>query len=127
MKKAIIAILAFLYISTASGVVINVHFCMGHIASVSYGFEGDDACGKCGMKAKKDCCHTEYKVVKLEDAHQLAKAGFQFMQLPVESPVPFMHYTRQLRDNRSSSTTTNHSPPDIRANEVYLYNNVFRI
>jgi hypothetical protein len=116
-----------MYITTASGVVVNIHYCMGHVASVSYGYNDEHACGKCGMKSEKGCCHTEYKMVKLQDAHQLAKANFQFIQVPVEAPVQFMHYTSQLRDNRSLFPTTSHSPPDTRANLVYLYNNVFRI
>jgi hypothetical protein len=127
VKKFVIAILALLYITTASGVMVNIHYCMGHVASVSYGYDNDHACGKCGMKAAEGCCHTEFKMVKLQDEHQLAKANFQFIQLPVEAPVKYVQAISELRINRNSVPPTGHSPPDARGNLVYLYNNVFLI
>ena len=37
VKKALIAILAVLYLAVASGVELNIHYCMGEVASVEYG------------------------------------------------------------------------------------------
>ncbi len=37
----------------ASGVVVNVHYCMGRLASVEYGYDDHDVCGKCGMSDTK--------------------------------------------------------------------------
>ena len=77
MKKAVIAILALLYIVTASGIVVNLHYCMGKLASVEYGIDTHETCGKCGMKDTPGCCETESKVVKVQDEHQWAKAGME--------------------------------------------------
>jgi hypothetical protein len=128
MKKAFIAILAFLYITITSGIVVNVHYCMGRVASVEYGYDDHDVCGKCGMASKKKgCCHTEYKLVKLQDAHQQAKVQVAFMQLPAEAPVQTTNFQVPLSGMDQYLSLQYHSPPDQRLNTVYLTNCVFRI
>lgn len=129
MKKAIIAILAILYVTIASGVVVNVHYCMGRIASVAYGYDDHDVCGKCGMSAaKKGCCHTEYKLVKLQDEHRLAQAQVTFLELPAETPVhPSLVDFSAVSPAGDAVFLQYHSPPDPRLNTVYLSNCVFRI
>lgn len=128
MKKAIIAILAVLYMTIASGVVVNVHYCMGRIASVEYGYDDHDVCGKCGMSgAKKGCCHTEYKLVKLQDEHRLAQAQVAFLELPAEAPVYTALFQLPLSGEDQYLSLQYHSPPDPRLNQVYLSNCVFRI
>ena len=84
MKRIAITILAFLYLAIASGVTVSLHFCMGDLASVEYGIPSDSDCNKCGMKEKKGCCHTESKIVKIQDEHQWAKESFSFSQFPIE-------------------------------------------
>jgi hypothetical protein len=84
VKNASIAILAILYLFIASGVVVNLHYCMGKRAAVSLGYNHNDGCGKCGMKNTKGCCHDEYKVVKLQDSHQPATNTFNFEASPAE-------------------------------------------
>lgn len=128
MKKAIIAILAILYVTIASGVVVNVHYCMGRIASVEYGYDDHDVCGKCGMSAtKKGCCHTEYKLVKLQDEHRLVQAQVAFLAVPSEVPVTTTVFPAPVSGEDHYRSLQYHSPPDGRLNEVYLRNCVFRI
>lgn len=128
MKKTIIAILAILYVTIASGVVVNVHYCMGRIASVEYGYDDHDVCGKCGMSAtKKGCCHTEYKLVKLQDEHRLVQAQVAFLAVPAEVPVTTTVFPISASGEDHYRSLQYHSPPDGRLNEVYLRNCVFRI
>ena len=126
MKKVVVAILAFLYVSIASGVMVNIHYCMGDLSSVEYGKEDTETCGKCGMKERKGCCETEYKFVKLQDAHQLVKTTVIFNQLPAELPVHFVSHDIFIKEQTHLSLNY-HSPPDPRVNAVYLHNCVFRI
>jgi hypothetical protein len=99
---------------------------MGHVSSVSYGYDKHAACDKCGMKERKGCCHTEFKVVKLQDAQQLVKAASVIFSTPVV--VPVLHeYTAGNLSARSYLSLQYHSPPDKRVNEVYLHTLVFRI
>jgi len=128
MKRAIIAILAILYLIITSGVVVNVHYCMGRFASVDYGYDGHDVCSKCGMPGKKSsCCHTEYKFIKVQDEHQLAKVQLQFSQLPAVLPVFPAFFAQTLSGKDQYLALQYHSPPDPRLNSVYLSNCVFRI
>lgn len=128
MKKAIIAILALVYITIASGVVVNVHYCMGSIASIAYGYDDHDVCGKCGMSAKKKgCCHTEYKLVKLQDEHRLAQVQVAFPEITAVIPVQTSLFQLPPAGKDTHLARQYHSPPDTRLNTVYLHNRVFRI
>lgn len=126
VKKVFVAILAFLYVSIASGVMVNIHYCMGDLSSVNYGVEDTETCGKCGMKEKKGCCHTEYKFVKLQDAHQLVKTTVEFSQAPIEAPV-YYSFDFNILKQVEQLAPQNNSPPDIVGNDLYLKNRVFRI
>jgi hypothetical protein len=126
VRKAVIAILAVLYIITTSGVVVNVHYCMGAVASVTYGQEMPESCGKCGMQEKDGCCHSELKVVKLDDVHQQAVKALPIAQV---AELPVVYFEAAVADHNSHKGFVNsyHSPPDTRVNSVYLHVNVFRI
>lgn len=126
MKRPLVAILAFFYIVIASGITVNIHYCMGDFASVEYGLPANDACSVCGMKEKKGCCHTEYKLVKIQDAHQLAKINVEFSKLPA-TPVQIASLAPVAISQQVNIGLLYHSPPDERLNEIYLHNNVFRI
>jgi hypothetical protein len=101
---------------------------MGRIASVDYGYKNQGSCGTCGMEQKDGCCHTDQKIIKLRDDHQVAKIGFNLVQLPEATLVFSEHFVNfnHLSD-RYYFTSYPDAPPDQRTNIVYLYNNVFRI
>jgi hypothetical protein len=126
VKKAVIAILALLYIITTSGVVVNVHYCMGTVASVTYGHEAPESCGKCGMEEKDGCCHSELKVVKLDDVHQQAIKASQIAQV-AELPVVYFETTVAVYNSHKGFVNSYHSPPDNRVNAIYLSTGIFRI
>ena len=52
--------MAFVYITLASGVEVNIHYCMGKLTDANYSYTNDDTCGKCGMQNKKGCCHNDF-------------------------------------------------------------------
>jgi len=128
VKKFTIAILMILYVITTSGVVVNIHYCMGAIASVGYGVHmHDEACDNCGMTDKEGCCHTEYKVVKVEDDHQLSYAALPLLQTDA-APLEELPQLKTAPSYLLPTTALQyHSPPDQRANAVFLHNCVFRI
>ena len=130
MRKGIIFILAILYITVTSGVPVNLHYCMGSLASVDYGYDNHDQCGKCGMKEsakKKGCCHTESKLVKVQDAHQWVKTQVQLIEAPVILPsqplIPGMTLSVQNKLYHSYAN----APPGKAQRPLYPPNNVFRI
>jgi hypothetical protein len=127
VKKAAIAILALLYIITTSGIVVNVHYCMGTVASVTYGHKTPESCGKCGMKEKAGCCHSELKVVKLDDVHQQKVKAAESVFSIAALPVVFFQTAVETYNSHKDYGISYHSPPDPRVNAVYLHTNVFRI
>ena len=122
-----VVILALLYITMTSGVVVNVHYCMGAVASITYGHDESESCGKCGMKAKAGCCHTEFKMVKLEDAHQPYYQAKINLDAVAEAPQPLFSTTTELSSSDRVYGVSYHSPPDPRVNSIYLHTGIFRI
>ena len=127
MKKVAIVILALLYLGLSSGVVKNLHYCMGELNSVDYGYDLHDACNKCGMQEKDGCCNTEFKIVKLEDSHQWEKSDFprKSVSLPLVENRPLLISSDQHQ--LLVAVHSHHSPPDHRINSLYLHTGVFLI
>lgn len=107
--------------------VVNVHYCMGAVASVTYGHDTPESCGKCGMKEKAGCCHSELKVVKLDDVHQQTIQAKEAAAAIAELPVVFFETALEIYNSHNDFGISYHSPPDPRVNSVYLHTNVFRI
>ncbi|MES2329079.1 MAG: hypothetical protein V4539_05710 [Bacteroidota bacterium] len=128
MKRSVVAILAVIYFAISSGVVVNIHYCMGKISSAKLQAWTPSTCG-CGkkMESKKGCCKTELKVVKIEDAQKATYADF-IIHAPVTPLVaelnllqtPFYNAQRLILPKE-------HSPPILSGQETYLRNCVFRI
>ena len=71
MKRFLVAILAILYITTATGANLHFHYCMGQFAGWSFWQDTEhQKCGECGMEKKvgdeKGCCKDEYQQVKIK-------------------------------------------------------------
>lgn len=128
MKKGLVAILAILYITLTSGVIVNVHYCMGSIASVEYGYDDHDACGKCGMKEQREgCCHTEYNLVKLDDEHQVVPADLPSFEMPVSIIPDEIVWIDPAPAQIPPTAFTYDDPPDPYSNSIWLHHCVFRI
>ncbi|HLK27582.1 MAG TPA: hypothetical protein VKT28_03315 [Puia sp.] len=127
MKKFFLGILTFVYITVASGIVVNIHYCMGRLSEVDYGYSTDNKCGKCGMENKAGCCHNEAKFVKLTDDQQLAKANINIAQFPAEINIAHVNLSQPVQGVEKNLELQYHSPPDKSLSQVYLLNCVFRI
>lgn len=81
MKKLAILILAVIYLGTATGATVNLHYCMGEFAGMELGHSDYGSCSSCGMEklasADDDCCKDEQKTIKLNDAHKSAQVFFE--------------------------------------------------
>jgi hypothetical protein len=126
MKKLLSLLLAVLYMTTSSGVVLNVHYCMGKIASVEVDNFRDTLC-KCGkQETGAACCKSEIKVLKNANDHMATLASFDLKLPPVNlptlvSPSQLFYSNRTLFGNPSGS-----APPGT-TNKTYIENCVFRI
>jgi hypothetical protein len=131
MKKIFILFIAILYLGTASGVVMNIHYCMGKISSVNFGHEKDHedgSCSKCGMdKTENHCCKDETQYVKLSDSHQASSTDFFISDVLAAVPVCKIDISTAEQGNTKIPSTSYFSPPPKNLNKVYLAVNVFRI
>src|SRR5687768_15316056 len=97
MKKFLIAILAFLYLSTSVGATVHMHYCMDKLVAWGLGKEKNkkQSCSYCGMskstcnkhcgKESKGCCKDEQKQVKLDNDQKISEATIYIAQLLVET------------------------------------------
>jgi hypothetical protein len=130
MKKAFIFILALFYLTVASGITVNLHYCMGHLTSVDYGHGTKEGgtCGKCGMPDDNNaCCHTDSKLVKLQDDHQLSALAFKSKQPEAVEITQPIYAAADIQHAQASTSLSIHSPPDKPDHTIYLHNCVFRI
>jgi hypothetical protein len=127
MKKLFLGILSFVYITVASGIVVNIHYCMGRLSAVDYGYNSTNKCSKCGMENKKGCCHNESKFIKLADDQQLAKANIAIVKVPSVINSFHINLSQPAQGLERIIALQYHSPPDKLLASAYLLNCVFRI
>ena len=127
MKKAIVSILAFLYLSVSSGIAMEIHYCMGEKTGIDLYGSGSNKCHKCGMQEKKGCCNDEHKFYKLNDSHKNVSNDLNF-----EIPVAVITNTFPLFDfllvnKRAEEKINNNSPPLYNKPSACVLNCVFRL
>lgn len=109
---------------------VNLHYCMGKVDSISISSEAADICGRCGMHTEEDnhCCRDEFKFVKFITDQQSAQNTVD-LDWPVWQITGFTVFPSLVpNDNTGVSLTRNHSPPPLTAGQpVYLRNCVFRL
>ena len=132
MKKFLITIFAFVYISSSIGASIHMHYCMGKLADWGIGQNDSKTCGICGMdKAnEKDngCCKDENKFVKSNIDQKTAQAGFQMILLTsVALPVSFIEIPLPYFSSVTEQNPVSHAPPRSEGVAVYIRNCIFLI
>lgn len=130
-KKVLILIVAVFYLAVSSGLAMNIHYCMGKIASVTFGHEKDHSdgdCGKCGMdKTENHCCKDETQFIKLTDSQQTSKLSELLQTVIVSIPITETCLQLPQQGLTVEPYTDYFSPPPATLNKVYLSVNVFRI
>jgi len=80
MKKAFVLFLALTYLAMVSGLILNVHYCMGKLASVKIGHPEDVRCPDCGME-NTGCCKDQVVVMKVDDSHSKPTLSIHFAKI----------------------------------------------
>jgi len=134
MKRFIAVILAIIYMSTAMGATVQLHYCMGKLVSWELGSSIKDHCKGCGMKlpakntSKKKCCQDEYKEIKLKKDHHNPAAAGVMVSIALEA-TPVTMYTLQVMPVASLAVSfpVAQAPPNLGNTPVFLRNCNFRI
>lgn len=131
MKKFLIAILAFLYLSTSVGATVHSHYCMNKLIDWGLWNNKSGKCGNCGMDKSEEkdngCCKDEQKQVKLEN-DQKAATGYQMMQLlSVTIPTGFFELLLIGLPSLTEENPISNAHPRSSGIAVYIRNCVFLI
>ena len=132
MKKLFISILALVYISTSSGIILHSHYCMGKMVGWGLVSKKSGKCAGCGMeKSATDnhgCCNDESRFVKNNCDQQVHGADIQLVKTePVITVIPFIETPALHLVSVSQNTAYSHDPPEKNGPAVYLRNCVFLI
>lgn len=112
----------------SSGMVMEIHYCMGKKAGQDIYSAKNDKCPKCGMKEKKDgCCSDKHELVKLEDSHKNVYNTLDFSAKEISIVNEYSLYNCQLPVTAAATIVTNHSPPNYNWPDAGIMNCVFRI
>jgi hypothetical protein len=135
MKRFIAVILAFIYMSTAMGATVQLHYCMGKLVEWELGNRKKDHCSVCGMKksavnatSKKKCCEDQYKEIKLKNDHRTPESAGSLI-FPVLEATQVATYTFDAAPVTSLAVTfpVAQAPPGTSSIPVFLLNCNFRI
>jgi hypothetical protein len=132
MKRIILAISSFLYLSTAIGANLHFHYCMGKLAGWGLGYNIEEKCGKCGMekKATQDsgCCKNEFKHVRLKaDQKSPHTIVYQFHVAEVRPLQPFAESSTDLTGRQIYPSLLIPDPPRSSSPCTYICICNFRI
>lgn len=130
MKKFLVTILAFVYLTASSGATINMHYCMGKLMAWDLSQKQDDTCGTCGMgkTGHKGCCKDEQKIIQIEKDQKISESTFRVFNL--SSEIISLTYYNLPSVYSSSIITANlvaNPPPDLYTVPIFLRNCNFRI
>jgi hypothetical protein len=138
MKRILVSILAFLYLSTSMGATIHLHYCMGKLISWGLIDHESKGCMTCGMYkeaggmegflASKNCCKDEHKEIKTDKDQKVTSAEYQFFKFsPDATAVSFLTLPTIPVSSITLENPTTHAPPLRGDIDLFLLNRNFRI
>lgn len=132
LKRFVVTILTLIYLGTATGTSVNLHYCMGKLAELSLWQNESKTCGKCGMEEadNKDngCCKDEHKQLKVDDDHKLAASIYSWNILSAALPtMVFFHFNFTEALFTSEEFPVSNAPPFVAKTPTYLRLRVFLI
>ena len=129
MKKFLVAIVAFLYMSTAIGATVHLHYCMGKLANWGLGHQDSKHCGKCGMvQTGKGCCKDENKFFKNTADQKTIESIVPLIQLSsIVLPTAFFEIAHVRLCSSAQEHPASHAPPRNHGELIYIYCCDYRI
>lgn len=127
MKKFLVIFFSLFYLTSTSGISLNVHYCGGKVKHISLFYKNDKGC--CGKKKmSKKCCKDKIAYFKIKDNQQSNQSA------KIVSPTAFsiIGILPVIQNNftllHSQVIVFNyHSPPVLYDNPLYLKHRVLLI
>jgi hypothetical protein len=129
MKKIIASIAFIFYFAVTCGVIVNYHYCMNRLNSTQIFVAETKTCGKCGMHTGSEgCCKDEVKIVKMKiDQKTTSSVSFELPAIDALVTTPSSFIVASFMNADPVSHYSDHIPPLLACQEIYLDNCVFRI
>jgi len=142
IKRAGIILMALLYLSTATGFYVNLHYCDDRIADLKINAPvetclnepADDCADPIAMPGSKLAagkmnCKNSHFVIKVKDDHQKESTSFNGFQFAAELPALRVYDFLSLKLQLQPNLHTDRDPPDLSpaSISVFLKNCTFRI
>jgi hypothetical protein len=128
MKKIFISLFAVIYLVIASGMVMNIHYCMGNVTLNHERDDDDGNCNKCGMdKTENHCCTNDTQFLKITDAQQITQQATVFNTVQINALYYQINLTISSQGNSLEPFCIYNSPPPKALNKVYLAVHTFLI
>jgi hypothetical protein len=132
MKKLIVSILAFLYITSSCEATVYLHYCMGKQVGFSFLPENSTNCHKCGMK-KSDkgtgCCKDEQKIIKSDKNQKITDLVYssKLQKKFIIVHNSFREYAAFAVHPNLISYSSAHDPPGIQKRSRFIMNRALLI
>jgi hypothetical protein len=133
MKRFFVTILSILYLASAMGATVDVHYCMGKSVGANFVHKDDDKCRKCGMHKSntKGCCQDKQETFKTSD-HQLTNPSVEIAYHALAAlPATTAYYSSPsvaVYACKATKTVLINAPPNTwRTKPIYLSIRNFRI
>lgn len=123
MKKLLVTILAFVYLTVSSGATINMHYCMGKLMNWDLANAPKNKCSTCGMDkaAHKGCCKDEHKTLKIEKDQKTSESVFQFFSTdPAYIAIVYTEWASFPVSSILKDNARVHAPPFLGAIPIFI-------
>lgn len=132
MKKFLLLILTLTYLTSTSGVIVYMHYCMGKMVEWNVAGNEKEKCTSCGMdkskKTDKDCCKDKLKQLKITNAHSVKETLVKGLYLTALSlPVSFIEVPTTPFSSITEENPLSNAPPQSIGIAIYKRYCVFRI
>ena len=123
MKKILLIILTFAYLTSTSGATIYFQQCMGKTIGWSILEKKTDKCDKCGMhdNSPKNCCTGNVKVLKVHNDQNLPKlySANIFASFAILPATIYFSKDLYVRSQVERSSFSSRPPPNVAFRVLY--------
>lgn len=128
MKRSIVLFLVFLYLGTATGVTLHLHYCMGEMVNLELADSSNDHCDNCGMEksqsTKNGCCKDELKKIQTDDSRKITEDSFKSLSnyVAILLQVQEHEFISNRYDTISGKLPWSNGPPRTENVAIYILN-----
>jgi hypothetical protein len=122
LKHIVLTTLAAAYLLASTGLVVNLHYCLGRVKAVTLAVQEKEHCICPEPTVEKDCCRSEQQLLETQSTHLLAET-FVFQPAFITHVRGVDVKNEALFESHLSNEFATRGPPA----PIYKRNQVFRL